>query len=705
MNVELIYSIGWAFTNFSYIPISILMIVSGSYKKYRAFTLYIILMAVWGYADYLMGKTEEYIGIWRLYNFCNILNAYLFYIFSNEFSQKYNKKNITIFWIICVFFLFLNYYKNLLIPDSIVELTGTELFKSIWLYDFFVLYYIGLLMMWTLWIYQNFKGNVKIRKFILLACILTLIGDTYSFGTVYFEWLYNFPYIAYLICFLPYLVTYLIFRHRLFDARSTLLRLLQWGFIVGLWIIAAASIYEILWKYGYYPHLDIPLISITAVWVTTIFLLSKSNKIHKWFQLADIRELERGVWDFLTSSVVTESPEEVVQNINLALKSGLKIDEIKVINRAQMMAYPELSKELSYIPKIIQWVSLKEAKNESENTGKKIAYLAELESLGDICIPIYIEHKLAYFIILPEKKSQAKYTSNELRIINTMRQKIALSFQILEYNQILRDEVESQTLQINEQKKELEISYKKLETLDKEKDVFMNMAAHELRTPMTIIRWYADILLDGSAWMILPGQKKLLENILRGSQSLLELVNDLLDLSRIDAGKMELKYEICDIKSLTNDTYEDFKTLMSKKNMQFNLEESLSQDYNFSTDKAKLRLIYNNLISNAYKYTPENGNVVFRISTVIENDIPWLDFSVTDSGVGIPDEEIPKVFDRFASISTHNNLAATIQSTGLGLSIVKKIVVGMGWNIFVQSIVGQGTTFTVKLPYKKPLAE
>lgn len=105
-----------------------------------------------------------------------------------------------------------------------------------------------------------------------------------------------------------------------------------------------------------------------------------------------------------------------------------------------------------------------------------------------MCIPIYIEKKLGYLLILPEKNSEAPYTEQEKKIIITLRPKIALSLQILAYNKSLRDEVERQTTQINQQKKELEESYKKLEALDHEKDIFMNMAAHELRTPMTIIR-------------------------------------------------------------------------------------------------------------------------------------------------------------------------------------------------------------------------
>ena len=91
----------------------------------------------------------------------------------------------------------------------------------------------------------------------------------------------------------------------------------------------------------------------------------------------------------------------------------------------------------------------------------------------------------------------------------------------------------------------------------------------------------------------------------KSSESLIALVNDLLDLSRIDAGKMELKYEVCDIKELVRGTFESFATLMAKKSMNFTLKETIDTDLIFTTDRAKITLLFNNLISNAYKYTPE----------------------------------------------------------------------------------------------------
>lgn len=101
-------------------------------------------------------------------------------------------------------------------------------------------------------------------------------------------------------------------------------------------------------------------------------------------------------------------------------------------------------------------------------------------------------------------------------------------------------------------------------------------------------------------------QKRLVENILKGSDSLIALVNDLLDLSRIDAGKMKLVYAPCDINTLSKEIFENFKALMEKKNIDFTFDENIDSQQEFMIDQTKLVLVFNNLISNAYKYTPND---------------------------------------------------------------------------------------------------
>jgi signal transduction histidine kinase len=148
-----------------------------------------------------------------------------------------------------------------------------------------------------------------------------------------------------------------------------------------------------------------------------------------------------------------------------------------------MKKFPEIIKVFSEENKAPKSLSLKEEQN---NTIQP-AYFGELEELGELCIPIYVEKQLSHLLVLPEKNSQSSYTKSEKNAMYSLRSKISLSLQILQYNKTLQDEVARQTKKINQQALELKKSYEKLEALDKEKDVFINMAAHELRTPMTII--------------------------------------------------------------------------------------------------------------------------------------------------------------------------------------------------------------------------
>ncbi|MCB9806865.1 hypothetical protein H6768_03115 [Candidatus Peribacteria bacterium] len=157
----------------------------------------------------------------------------------------------------------------------------------------------------------------------------------------------------------------------------------------------------------------------------------------------------------------------------------------------------------------------------------------------------------------------------------------------------------------------------------------------------------------------------MMSKIIDGNESLMTLINDILDLSKIESGKTPFKIEKITLEELIQDIYSSFQGLMGEKNINFSLVKKLREEYPFSTDKSKFILVINNLLSNAYKYTPDNGDVTWILSTVFKNSNPYLHISVKDSGVGIPKEEIPKVFDRFASISTHNKIKTKIQSTGL----------------------------------------
>lgn len=200
-------------------------------------------------------------------------------------------------------------------------------------------------------------------------------------------------------------------------------------------------------------------------------------------------------------------------------------------------------------------------------------------------------------------------------------------------------------------------------------------------------------------------QKTMVHKIIEGNESLMTLINDILDLSKIESGKTQFSFEEADINSIIQEIYISFQGLMMEKKIQFSIIKDINNEHPFITDKAKFILVVTNLLSNAYKYTPENGQVAFKIKTEFRKSHPYLTISVKDSGIGIPKDEIPKLFDRFASISTHSKIKTKIQSTGLGLSIVKRIITEMEGEITVESDTDKGAEFTVVLPYKPSRAE
>ncbi len=267
-------------------------------------------------------------------------------------------------------------------PDAFLELTGIELMKEIIWYDLFIVYYCTLLIMGTYWIYKNYDGNKTIRKLILIACICTIIGDTYSYATVYFESLYNQPYWAYIICVLPYCVTYLVLRYRLFDARSVFLRMMRWVFIIVSSFLIVGLLY---WALTYYFHhtiiFNLDLIVLVAVFIIILAIFTKSHTIRSWFELSDLVRLERAVQDFLLASSVYESNSALKESILTTLQSGLQIDTIQLLGPEKLSKYPEITKVLAYAPKKSILLSLKEAQTEEHRDNQAAPYQVELASL------------------------------------------------------------------------------------------------------------------------------------------------------------------------------------------------------------------------------------------------------------------------------------------------------------------------------------
>jgi signal transduction histidine kinase/DNA-binding NarL/FixJ family response regulator len=231
---------------------------------------------------------------------------------------------------------------------------------------------------------------------------------------------------------------------------------------------------------------------------------------------------------------------------------------------------------------------------------------------------------------------------------------------------------------------------KKLKETMEMKSQFVSTVSHELRTPLTCIKEGVTIVLDGVVGEINKKQKYFLDIANRNINRLAELINDVLDFQKLDAGKMKLNLHESDVRQVAEEIHETMMLPAKSKEVEFSLEldENLPK---VTFDRDRVIQVLTNLVSNAIKFTPQGGQV--RLSFQQQND--ELVIRVSDTGMGIPKEELPKIFTRFYRVQQPGK---EIKGTGLGLAIVKKIMILHGGRIEVESELDHGSTFSVFLP-------
>ncbi|MEM9920715.1 MAG: response regulator [Bacteroidota bacterium] len=231
---------------------------------------------------------------------------------------------------------------------------------------------------------------------------------------------------------------------------------------------------------------------------------------------------------------------------------------------------------------------------------------------------------------------------------------------------------------------------KRLEELDQLKTKFFTNISHEFRTPLTVISGMSKQIEEKPERWFSKG----LQMIQHNTQDLLDLVNQILDLSRLEAGKMPLKLSQGNVLLLMSYLHEYFTPVADAKNIQLHSlmdEQELIMDF----DGEKLHRILSNLLGNALKFTPENGHVYLIVNTQQHQ----LTIQVKDTGPGISEEAIPHLFDRFFQAS--NGADQQLPGSGIGLSLVKELTELMDGSISVSSQLGKGTTFTIQLPIQR----
>ncbi|OGI25190.1 MAG: hypothetical protein A3J76_03275 [Candidatus Moranbacteria bacterium RBG_13_45_13] len=309
---------------------------------------------------------------------------------------------------------------------------------------------------------------------------------------------------------------------------------------------------------------------------------------------------------------------------------------------------------------------------------------------------------LGFFLFYRIKKYLEKNQNIQQEVVDFYRKKISETKkssereeQLEKTNEKLRktnQEFMETTRKLFERETELKKANQRLQEVDNVKSEFVSVAAHQLRTPLTGIKWSYTTLLEKDTGPLNKVQKEIVEKGLETIDYAISVINDLLNTARLEEGKTGFNFTVQPIGPIIQEIVSQHKAVIEEKKIEFIVDVPLSSSFSFKFDKERIAIVFDNILANAVKYTPPGGKVSIK-SFRSEKSIQ---FKISDTGIGIPKKDLDKVFSKF--FRSKNAVGFQTSGSGLGLYVAKNIVEKHGGSVEVESEERKGTTFTITLP-------
>jgi two-component system sensor histidine kinase/response regulator len=315
--------------------------------------------------------------------------------------------------------------------------------------------------------------------------------------------------------------------------------------------------------------------------------------------------------------------------------------------------------------------------------------IKRVEVRSFVCVPLQSHNQTLGFIA--GDRGAMPCSEEDLHILMTIASHVATAIDNARTYANLAQLTQHLEQRIQERTRELSVANERLQDHDRRRTMFVSVASHELRTPMTAIRSFADNMLDGVAGSLSERQKTYLDRIGHNLNRLTRIINQLLDWSRLDMNKEILRLESLSVDQVATVVVESLRTVAAEKRVEISVEasEDLPMAY---ADRDKLEQILWNVIGNAVKFTPAGGQVTVRFETLPDGMIQTC---VTDTGCGIPPDQVDRVFNEFSKVPS---TMPTSQGAQLGLFITKSFVTMHKGRIWAESELGKGSRFYFTLP-------
>ncbi len=310
-----------------------------------------------------------------------------------------------------------------------------------------------------------------------------------------------------------------------------------------------------------------------------------------------------------------------------------------------------------------------------------------------LVLPLSRANTMVGYLCLGERRSGA-YTQRDLTVLSTIADELVIAIQNAQSVQEVKDLNQHLEQRINAATKELRASNAQLQRLDEIKDEFISMASHQLRTPLTSIKGYLSMLIEGDVGEVTEDQKHLLNEAFISSERMVRLIGDFLNVSRLQTGKFMIDKHPVDLAKLVQREVEGLTVNAAAKNLKFVYKAPKNIPL-LNLDENKIQQVVMNFADNAIYYSKEKGKI-----TITLKKIPgFVEFTVKDNGIGVPEKEQAHLFHKFFRAT--NARRARPDGTGVGLFLAQKVVSDHGGTILFESKEGKGSTFGFRLPLPK----
>lgn len=313
--------------------------------------------------------------------------------------------------------------------------------------------------------------------------------------------------------------------------------------------------------------------------------------------------------------------------------------------------------------------------------------LAKEASFGAlILVKLFARQKLVGVLVIGAQKSTGERTEADQSLLERLGEAIGLAVD----NKLLFEENQHVL-------HKLELTNKKLQELDEAKDEFISMASHQLRTPLTSVKGYVSMVLDGDAGKVNTKQKELLGQSFTSAQRMVYLISDLLNVSRLKTGKFVIEPTDVYLPDVVEEELKQVEETAKARNVTINYNKPKVFP-KLKLDDTKIRQVIMNFVDNAIYYTPAGGKIIVALNATPKS----IEYTVTDNGIGVPKSVQSHLFTKF--YRAENARKARPDGTGLGLFMAKKVIVASGGALIFKSVEGKGSTFGFTIPLKQVIS-